>query len=184
MGELNHESVKCYDVIVIDTLGRLVELLVKKHSNASGIANQNTWGSVRRDLLNWWTSLLKLNKHIVLTAHGKQDGETYRPEVLGNSPALILRDLDYVGIVKEHMIMFNLPNSWCKNTHSKMDDEVIIDQKHGFMEMLLSGRETSVNESQSISYDKTIDNIANVTQLNTTYKFLIDNARDSSWKSV
>jgi len=136
--ELTAANVQDYDVIVIDTLGRLVELLVKKHSNASGIANQNTWGSVRRDLLGWWLSLLKLDKHIILTAHGKLDGETYRPEVLGNSPALILRDLDYVGVVKEHRIMFNLPNSWCKNTHSKMADEVIVgDGGMGFLEMLL-----------------------------------------------
>ena len=136
--ELNSDNVSSYDVIVIDTLGRLVEILVKKHSNASGIANQNTWGSVRRDLLGWWLSLLKLDKHIVLTAHGKLDGETYRPEVLGNSPALILRDLDYVGVVKEHRIMFNMPNSWCKNTHSKMADEVIVgNSDNGFLEMLL-----------------------------------------------
>lgn len=136
MGELNSEAVSSYDVIVIDTLGRLVELLVRKHSNASGVANQNTWGSVRRDLLNWWTSLLRLDKHVVLTAHGKQGGETYRPEVLGNSPALILRDLDYVGVVKHHTVVFNLLNSWCKNTHSKMADEVIVGN-HGFLEKLL-----------------------------------------------
>lgn len=76
MGELHSDTVSNYDVIVIDTLGRLIELLVRKHSNSAGIANQNTWGSVRRDLLNWWTSLLRLDKHIVLTAHGKQDGDT------------------------------------------------------------------------------------------------------------
>jgi hypothetical protein len=143
MGELSGEDVKCYDVIVIDTLGRLVELLVRKHSNASGIANQQTWGSVRRDLLNWWQSLLKLDKHIVLTAHGKQDGDTYRPEVLGNSPALILRDLDYVGVVKHHTVMFNLPNSWCKNTHSRMADEVSISEHgKGFLEILVGVTDT------------------------------------------
>lgn len=146
MGELHSGNTQCYDVIIIDTLGRLVELLVMKHSNSAGIANQNTWGSVRRDLLNWWTSLLRLDKHVVLTAHGKQDGDTYRPEVLGSSPALILRDLDYVGVVKEHKIVFNMPNSWCKNTHSKMADEVIVGN-HGFLEKLLENS----NEINSIT---------------------------------
>lgn len=91
---------------------------------------------------------------------------------------MILRDLDYVGVVKEHKIVFNMPNSWCKNTHSKMADEVIVGDQ-GFMEMLLRA-----NDTASISYVKTIDNIANVTQLNTTYKYLIDSAKNDSWKPL
>ena len=41
--------------------------------------------------------------------------------------------------------------------------------------------DATVGENK-IDYSKTIDNVKDVKQLNNTYKFLIDNARDDSWK--
>ncbi len=190
--ELTRENVKEYDVIVIDTLGRLVEMLVKKHSGSGGVTNQNTWGAVRREVSNWWNALLGLNKHIILIAHGKlEDGGSYVPEIQGKSPALIVRDLDYIGVVKDHKVMFNMPNTWCKNTHSKMPDEVSTEEK-GLLEMLLESGETQAEAEQKpsavdeaiIIYEKTIESVTNCNQLNSTYRWLAENAKDTSWKTM
>lgn len=189
LNELNSENLKGYDTIVLDTLGRFIEMLVKKHSGSGGVASQNTWSMVRRQVANWWDSLLNLNKHIILTAHGKlEEGGSYVPEILGKSPALILRDLDYVGVVKDHKIMFNMPNTWCKNTHSRMAEEVSIEEK-GLLEMLLNDNENTVTERtvapMKSRFETEIDNIRDVQQLNSTYKFYIGNARDDmSWKKL
>jgi hypothetical protein len=44
--------------------------------------------------------------------------------------------------------------------------------------------DAQVGKPNPIDYDKAIENVKDVKQLNNTYKFLIDNARDDSWKPL
>ena len=102
------EDLSDYKTIVIDTLGELVNFMLKYFVDKDkslitrgGTYNIKIWGLVKTEFENLKLKLQLLNKHLIFVSHAKEerDGENkiYRMNVAGSTPDILNGVLDFLG---------------------------------------------------------------------------------------
>lgn len=102
------EDLSDYKTIVIDTLGELVNFMLKYFADKDkslitrgGTYNIKIWGLVKTEFENLKLKLQLLNKHLIFVSHAKEerDGENkiYRMNVAGSTPDILNGVLDFLG---------------------------------------------------------------------------------------
>lgn len=102
------EDLSDYDTIVIDTLGELVNFMLKYFAEKDkalitrgGTYNIKIWGLIKTEFQNLKMKLQQLNKNLIFVAHQAEDkdGETkvYRMDVAGSTSKDIIKILDFLG---------------------------------------------------------------------------------------
>ena len=103
------EDLSDYETIVIDTLGELVNFMLKYFSEndkslitKGGTYNIKIWGLIKQEFIRLKMVLQELNKNLIFVAHTVEDkdgeNKVYRLDVAGKStPQELLRILDFLG---------------------------------------------------------------------------------------
>lgn len=120
------EDIGPYSTIVIDTVGRCLDLMIadlaandpKKFPG--GNPSQQGWGVLKNKFRNWMSLLRTLGKDVVLIAHDKEDkdGDTriVRPDIIGGSYAEVMKIADFCGYLymsgKDRLLDFNPTDRW------------------------------------------------------------------------
>jgi hypothetical protein len=100
-----------YKTIIVDTLGRLLELMTAhalkvnpKLLQSDGTLTQKGWGWLGNEFHSFANRIRSLNKNVVYVAHAveEQDGEqkVYRIDAGGKAKKEIFKDMDLVGFVE------------------------------------------------------------------------------------
>lgn len=119
--------------IVVDTAGRLLEMLTQdiaaasiKHRKGDGSLNQQGWGQLKTRFAGWLAQLRLGKKDVVLIAHEKVeksggDDTTIRPDIMGGSYSEVSRAADVIGYLtmreNQRVVDFNPTGLYpcCKN---------------------------------------------------------------------
>jgi len=102
------EDLSDYETIVIDTLGELVNFMLKYFSDKDkalitrgGTYNIKIWGFIKQEFQNLKMKLQALNKNLIFVSHQAEDkdGETkvFRMDVAGSTSKDIIKILDFLG---------------------------------------------------------------------------------------
>lgn len=106
--EVLEEDLSDYETIVIDTLGELVNFMLKYFADKDkslitrgGTYNIKIWGFIKQEFQNLKMKLQLLNKHLIFVSHTKEDkdGEikNYRMDVAGSTSETVTKILDFLG---------------------------------------------------------------------------------------
>lgn len=105
------EELAAYDTLVIDTVGKLLEVLsvqiIKDNSkmgNGKGGLSLQGYGALLGDFRAFNAKLASLGKHVVYVAHDRENKDDeitkLRPDITGRSMTSILREMDLVGYMQ------------------------------------------------------------------------------------
>ena len=102
------EDLSDYETIVIDTLGELVNFMLKYFADKDkslitrgGTYNIKIWGLVKTEFESLKLRLQLLNKHLIFVSHVKEDkdgeNKVYRMDVAGSTSETVTKILDFLG---------------------------------------------------------------------------------------
>ena len=102
------EDLSDYETIVIDTLGELVNFMLKYFADKDkslitrgGTYNIKIWGFIKQEFQNLKMKLQLLNKHLIFVSHVKEDkdgeNKVYRMDVAGSTSETVTKILDFLG---------------------------------------------------------------------------------------
>lgn len=111
LDDINNADLSPYKTIVVDTLGRLLDLMTdhaksvnSKYLQSDGTLTMKGWGWLGQEFIRFSKKLRNLNKNVVFVAHTieEQDGENkvYRIDAGGRAKKEIMKDMDFVGFVE------------------------------------------------------------------------------------
>lgn len=124
---ISAEDLEGYDVVAVDTAGRLLEFLsvflVKsdyKNARSDGSLSLQGFGALKHSFASWCRSLRVAGKDLVFIAHEKEDRKgddiVYRPDVQGSSQEELFKVADAVGRMhvrgKEKVLDFRPTSEW------------------------------------------------------------------------
>lgn len=97
-----------YDSIVIDTFGKMVDMMAMEVQGYSKVLSQQGWGQVKNMFTSLITKLSSLNKHLIFTAHEiEEDDEVNGRKIkikrissAGASRKELPRELDMIGYMQ------------------------------------------------------------------------------------
>ena len=103
-----NEDLSGYKTIVIDTLGKLIDLISDKvcaenpkFVQPDGTMSLRAWGLIKIEFKNLIKAIEKLHKNFILVAHEKEvmegDSRIIRPDVSGSAAKDIIKELDFLG---------------------------------------------------------------------------------------
>lgn len=106
--EVLEEDLSDYETIVIDTLGELVNFMLKYFADKDkslitrgGTLNIKVWGLVKTEFESLKLKLQLLNKHLIFVSHVKEDkdgeNKVYRMDVAGSTSETVTKILDFLG---------------------------------------------------------------------------------------
>lgn len=107
----DHSLFKECKTIVIDTIGRLLDLLTgdiitnnAKHGTRAGGLSQQGFGALKARFAFWINQVRNHGKDVVMICHDKEekDGDTrvFRPDIVGSSYAEVMKLADIVGSIR------------------------------------------------------------------------------------
>ena len=102
------EDLSDYETIVIDTLGELVNFMLKYFADKDkslitrgGTYNIKIWGFIKQEFQNLKLKLQLLNKHLIFVSHVREDkdgeNKVYRMDVAGSTSETVTKILDFLG---------------------------------------------------------------------------------------
>lgn len=109
---INSKEIMQFDTIVIDTLGKMIYLVLDylaksnpKIKQADGSPSQKGWGAIKSQIVtNFYKTLESKNKSIIFIAHEKEKQENEitikRPDVAGSTDASLVTDFNLVGYME------------------------------------------------------------------------------------
>lgn len=120
------EALAPYDTIVVDTVGRCLDLITADIAATDpkkapgGNLSQQGWGVLKNRFRSWAAQLRTMGKDLLLIAHDKEDkdGDTriVRPDITGGSYGEVMKVADFVGYVymvgKDRVLDFNPTDRW------------------------------------------------------------------------
>lgn len=120
------QALEPYATIVVDTVGRLLDLLTadiiegNPKLGPSGTLSLQGYGALKTRFRQWMTSLRTLGKDVVLLAHGKEDKDNdlliVRPDIIGASYGEVMKVSDFVGFLgmvgKQRVLDFSPTDRW------------------------------------------------------------------------
>ena len=167
-----NEDLSDYETIVIDTLGELVNFMLKYFSELDkslitrgGTYNIKIWGLIKTEFQNLKMKLQDLNKNLIFVAHTTEDkdGEQkiYRMDVAGSTAKDIIKILDFLGfcemIGKTRSISFSPSARFYAKNSIQLDDYIEIPTlKNGMANTFLTDeiieptRQRRLEESQEL----------------------------------
>ena len=106
--EVLEEDLSDYETIVIDTLGELVNFMLKYFADKDkslitrgGTYNIKIWGFIKQEFQNLKLKLQLLNKHLIFVSHVREDkdgeNKVYRMDVAGSTSETVTKILDFLG---------------------------------------------------------------------------------------
>ena len=133
--DLKENDLRDYETIVIDTGGKLLEMLKEKvisdnpkNGKSDGNLSLQGYGAVKREFSNFISMIKSLNKHLIIIFHAtevklKDDVTGLRIRMEGSSRDEVWDDIDIGGFVemvgRERTIGFsNCERYYAKGTHS------------------------------------------------------------------
>lgn len=187
MDTLNSEEIDCFETIVFDTLGRLIDCIVEqvKQDVVRSTLRQNDWGTVKMKFNNMIRTIYAKNKSVIFVAHEteskEEDNKTKkRPSTgSGSSGLSLINDMDIVGycFIKDNkrVIAFTPSESFYAKNSLQLDDYLIIDNPNikgntFFQEKIVKMSKDKVKKDNelSIKYSNLMDIIRNnIEDLNT-----------------
>ncbi|MCQ2975157.1 MAG: ATP-binding protein [Bacteroidales bacterium] len=135
------EDLSDYETIVIDTLGELVNFMLKYFADRDqslvtrgGTYNIKIWGLIKTEFANLKLKLKNLNKNLIFVSHTAEDkdGEQkiYRMDVAGSTSKDIVKMLDFLGfceaIGKKRTISFSPSARYYAKNSIQLDDDLEI----------------------------------------------------------
>lgn len=120
------ESIAPYSTVVVDTVGRCLDLMTvdiieknPKHGRDGGLSLQG-FGALKSRFRVWISQLRAMGKDVVLIAHHKEDkdGDSFviRPDITGSSYSEVMKVSDFVGFIymagKDRILDFNPTERW------------------------------------------------------------------------
>jgi len=133
------EDLKTYDTIVIDTVGKAVDMIISDlpigAKTSSGQPKLQSYGIIKNTLQSWIRQLGLLGKDIIFIAHDKEDksGEvtTIRPDITGSTLQTLIREADLIGFLrvknKQRVLDFNPADTYIGKNCAKFDTLIIKD---------------------------------------------------------
>lgn len=185
------EMIRTSKTIVIDTLGKLQDVLIQyivsqdyKMGNKNGGLSLQGYGVLASSFRQFITSLKSMGKDVVLIAHENEDkqGDTtvFRPDVTGKSYSFVRREVDLVGRFymnnNQRVINFNpTDNSVGKNC---ANFEIITDPNIGNIILQTKQHMENVNKNQLIlleeikGYQAKIDRCTKADKINSLIEII------------
>ena len=135
------EDLSDYETIVIDTLGELVNFMLKYFSELDkslitrgGTYNIKIWGLIKTEFSNLKMKLQDLNKNLIFVAHTAEDkdgeNKVYRMDVAGSTSKDIIKILDFLGfcemVGKTRSISFSPSARFYAKNSIQLDDYIEI----------------------------------------------------------
>jgi hypothetical protein len=122
----NREALAPYQSLVIDTVGRCLDVLtadiaVKEPKKApGGNLSQQGWGTLKTRYKQFLATVKGLGKDILLVSHDKEDKDgdlrVVRPDIVGGSYGEVMKNADFVGYLsmngKDRILDFNPTDRW------------------------------------------------------------------------
>jgi hypothetical protein len=120
------EALAPYQTIVVDTVGRCLDLMstdiiaANPKMGRDGNLSLQGYGVLKARFRLWIAQLRTLGKDVVLIAHDKEEGDadskSVRPDITGGSYAEVMKVSDFVGYVamsgKQRVLDFNPTDKW------------------------------------------------------------------------
>lgn len=120
------EALAPYQTIVVDTVGRCLDLMstdiiaANPKMGRDGNLSLQGYGVLKARFRLWIAQLRTLGKDVVLIAHDKEEGDadskSVRPDITGGSYAEIMKVSDFLGYMhmsgKERMLDFSPTDRW------------------------------------------------------------------------
>lgn len=109
---INSKAILEYDTIIIDTLGKMIYLVLDylaksnpKLKQGDGSPSQKGWGAIKNQIVsNFYKTLDSKNKSIIFIAHEKEKQENditiKRPDVAGSTDASLVTEFNLVGYME------------------------------------------------------------------------------------
>ena len=109
VASLSESDLKGYDTIVVDTVGRQLDIITAfliaddpKKARRTGELTLQGYGALKGVFNSWLRQTMQIGKDIVLVAHAKEekaagDETNQRPDIQGGSYAEILKSTDMLG---------------------------------------------------------------------------------------
>jgi hypothetical protein len=111
IANLDAKDFKGYDTVVVDTVGRLLDLITahlaasdSRHTRGTGELSLQGYGALKQVFHAWISRLQTFGLDILLVAHSKEDKRAgdkvvQRPDIQGGSYAEVLKVTDMVGFL-------------------------------------------------------------------------------------
>jgi hypothetical protein len=120
------EVIPAYDSIVIDTVGRCLDLMsvdtIEKNPKygRDGSLTLQGYGVLKSRFRTWITTLRTLGKDVILIAHEKEDKDgdsmIVRPDITGSSYGEVMKISDFIGYIymsgKDRVVDFSPTDRW------------------------------------------------------------------------
>lgn len=141
----SQDAIKSYDTIIIDTLGKLINIMADFLSAKSpnirqsdGTLSIKGWGILKMNFQNLFSQLRSLNKHLIFIAHAREekdgDAKNIRPDAAGSSCDYLVTELDILGYVKsmnnKRTISFNPHDAFYAKNSYRLEDDINISDPH------------------------------------------------------
>ena len=135
------EDLSEYESIIIDTLGELVNFMLKHFVDKDpglmtrgGTMNIKVWGLVKTEFNSLKMTMRQLNKNLIFVAHQAEDKDgdkkVYRLDVAGSSGKDVVKILDFLGYMemvgKRRTISFAPSERYYAKNSIKLDDMIQI----------------------------------------------------------
>lgn len=135
------EDLSEYESIIIDTLGELVNFMLKHFVDRDpslmtrgGTMNIKVWGLVKTEFNSLKMTMRQLNKNLIFVAHQAEDKDgdkkVYRLDVAGSSGKDVVKILDFLGYMemvgKRRSISFEPSERYYAKNSIKLDDMIQI----------------------------------------------------------
>lgn len=200
LNDLKTSDLSEYESIVIDTGGKLFELIKpyvikedSKNAKKNGDLSLQGYGASGREFATFTKKLQQLNKHIIYIFHASEvslddDLTGLRIRIEGSSKDKVWDDVDIGGFIemrgKERTITFeNTPRFYAKGTHAIHGTYTIPTLKNGSANTFLTDlinkmredlnsetKETSAYQELKETYAKALKEIKNVDNLNVLFE--------------
>lgn len=122
----NPAALEPYDSIVVDTVGRCLDVLTADIAKSDpkkapgGNLSQQGWGVLKNRFRSWVSQMRAFGKDVILIAHDKEDKDgdlrVVRPDIVGGSYGEVMKVADFVGYVsmngRTRMLDFNPTDRW------------------------------------------------------------------------
>jgi AAA domain len=134
------EILEPFASVIVDTVGRCVQLLVKDIENTearlvrNGSMNgPNGWSRLKNRFRSWLDDLRAMGKDVLLIAHAKEDKEdnftTLRADIMGGSYDELMMNADFIGTIhlvgKQRVLDFSPSERWVGKNPAGWDPKPI-----------------------------------------------------------
>ncbi len=168
VSQLTKKDLDGYDTIVIDTVGRALDMITAhiiaddpRKGNKNGGLSMQGWGVLKGIFTGWIRQLQTQGLDIVMIAHGKEDKQgderIMRPDIQGGSYGEVLKVADMVGILyragANAVLDFSPTDRWIGKNAPGLDPIQVpnLNSAPNFLGTIIQGAKDTLNERNNAS---------------------------------